>query len=58
MLAMHDNDVTGKLFGLMQVGPIDEMIESYETALSQFEEDDSVNEEAVSLRYEKVCRVV
>ncbi|XP_025109541.1 telomerase protein component 1-like [Pomacea canaliculata] len=41
-----------------KVGPIDEMIESYETALSQFEEDDSVNEEAVSLRYEKVCRVV
>lgn len=41
-----------------KVGPIDEMIEMYGTALTQFEEDDSVNEEAVSLRYEKVCRVV
>ena len=34
------------------------MIEMYSSALSHFEEDDSVNEEAVSLRYEKVCRVV
>ncbi|KAK7100982.1 hypothetical protein V1264_023836 [Littorina saxatilis] len=41
-----------------KVGPIDEMIEMYSSALSHFEEDDSVNEEAVSLRFEKVCRVV
>ncbi|XP_076462217.1 TPR repeat-containing protein DDB_G0287407-like [Babylonia areolata] len=41
-----------------KVGPMDEMVAMYSSALSHFEEDDSVNEEAVSLRYEKVCRVV
>ncbi|KAH9495183.1 hypothetical protein Btru_018582, partial [Bulinus truncatus] len=40
-----------------KVGPISEMISSYETALKTFEEADSANEAAVSLRYEKVCRV-
>ncbi|KAI8786853.1 telomerase protein component 1 [Biomphalaria glabrata] len=40
-----------------KVGPISEMISSYEAALKVFEEADSANEAAVSLRYEKVCRV-
>ncbi|CAG5132430.1 unnamed protein product [Candidula unifasciata] len=39
------------------VGPISEMISSYEAALKKFEEADTANEAAVSLRYEKVCRV-
>ncbi|XP_067678320.1 TPR repeat-containing protein DDB_G0287407-like [Haliotis asinina] len=41
-----------------KVGPSAEMISYYETALSKFEEDESVNEESVSIQYEKVCRVV
>ncbi|CAL1546769.1 unnamed protein product [Lymnaea stagnalis] len=40
-----------------KVGPISEMISNYEAALKSFEEADSANEAAVSLRYEKVCRV-
>ncbi|XP_059178256.1 TPR repeat-containing protein DDB_G0287407-like isoform X2 [Physella acuta] len=40
-----------------KVGPISEMTSSYEAALKKFEEADSANEAAVSLRYEKVCRV-
>lgn len=44
-------------FFLPKVGPISEMISSYEAALKVFEEADSANEAAVSLRYEKVCRV-
>ncbi len=41
-----------------QVGPSTEMISHYETALGRFEEDETVNEESVSIQYEKVCRVV
>ncbi|GFO48089.1 telomerase protein component 1 [Plakobranchus ocellatus] len=40
-----------------KVGPISEMISSYEAALKKFEEAESANEAAVSVRYEKVCRV-
>ncbi|KAL4235832.1 hypothetical protein ACF0H5_004222 [Mactra antiquata] len=41
-----------------KVGSASDMISRYEEALTRFEEDDNVNEEAVSIRYEKVCRVV
>ncbi|XP_033737542.1 LOW QUALITY PROTEIN: nephrocystin-3-like [Pecten maximus] len=41
-----------------KVGSASEMITYYEKALTRFEEDDTVNEENVSIRYEKVCRVV
>ena len=40
------------------MGTTSDMISLMEEALSRFEEDESVNEEAVSIRYEKVCRVV
>ncbi|RUS71321.1 hypothetical protein EGW08_020918 [Elysia chlorotica] len=40
-----------------KVGPITEMISSYEAALKKFEEADAANEAAVSMRYERVCRV-
>ena len=43
---------------IYQVGSASDMISQYEEALTRFEEDDNVNEEAVSIRYEKVCRVV
>ena len=42
----------------VQVGSASDMISQYEEALSRFEKDESVNEEAVSIRYEKCCRVV
>lgn len=41
-----------------KVGSASDMISAYEKALSRFEEDDNISEEAVSIRYEKVCRVV
>ncbi|KAH3849179.1 TPR repeat-containing protein DDB_G0287407-like [Dreissena polymorpha] len=41
-----------------KVGSASDMISNYESALTVFEEDENVNEEAVSIRYEKVCRVV
>ncbi|KAK6179484.1 hypothetical protein SNE40_011834 [Patella caerulea] len=40
------------------VGSTSEMLSQYEAELRRFERDDNVNEEAVSIRYEKVCRVV
>ena len=46
-----------KTLMLLQVGPITEMISSYEVALKKFEEADAANEAAVSMRYERVCRV-
>ena len=43
---------------VVQVGSASDMISQYEEALTRFEEDENVNEENVSIRYEKVCRVV
>ncbi|ESO94433.1 hypothetical protein LOTGIDRAFT_232289 [Lottia gigantea] len=40
------------------VGPTSEMLSHYERELKSFERDENINEEAVSMRYEKVCRVV
>lgn len=56
---LYHEEYSSQLLGYWRkVGPIEEMIDAYTAALTRFEEDDSVNEEAVSLRYEKVCRVV
>lgn len=41
-----------------QVGKALEMISMYDKALKKYEEDETVDEEAISIRYEKVCRVV
>ncbi|XP_052774111.1 TPR repeat-containing protein DDB_G0287407-like [Mya arenaria] len=41
-----------------KVGSASEMISQYEEALTRYEEDESGNEEGVSVRYEKVCRIV
>lgn len=45
-------------FIFFQVGPANVMVGYYEKALSGFEESENVMEELVSIRYEKVCRVV
>ncbi|KAL5022718.1 hypothetical protein ScPMuIL_001873 [Solemya velum] len=41
-----------------KVGSTSEMIAKYEESLARFEEEEHKNEEAVSVRYEKVCRIV
>ncbi|XP_064604560.1 TPR repeat-containing protein DDB_G0287407-like isoform X2 [Liolophura sinensis] len=41
-----------------KVGSSSEMVDHYKVALSALEEDVAINEELLSIRYEKVCRVV
>ncbi|XP_036368972.1 nephrocystin-3 [Octopus sinensis] len=41
-----------------KVGTANAMVSAYEKALSEFEEEENIMEELVSIRYEKVCRVV
>lgn len=45
-------------YSFEQVGKALEMISMYDKALKMYEEDEAVDEEAISIRYEKVCRVV
>ncbi|XP_061167339.1 TPR repeat-containing protein DDB_G0287407-like [Saccostrea echinata] len=57
--ALYNEEYSSKLLEYWRrVGKATEMITMYDRALKKFEEDESVDEEAISIRYEKVCRVV
>ncbi|XP_045158536.2 TPR repeat-containing protein DDB_G0287407-like isoform X2 [Mercenaria mercenaria] len=56
---LYNEEFSSELLAFWRkVGSASDMISQYDEALTKFEEDDNVNEEAVSIRYEKVCRVV
>lgn len=57
--ALYHEEYSSTLLSLWRkVGPANVMVGYYEKALSGFEESENVMEELVSIRYEKVCRVV
>ncbi|KAK3090415.1 hypothetical protein FSP39_011663 [Pinctada imbricata] len=57
--SLYQEEYSSKLLSYWRkVGTAGEMISHYEKALKAFEESNSANEEAISIRYEKVCRVV
>lgn len=56
---LYNEEYSSKLLGYWRkVGKALEMISMYDKALKMYEEDEAVDEEAISIRYEKVCRVV
>ncbi|XP_048761079.1 uncharacterized protein LOC125670136 [Ostrea edulis] len=56
---LYNEEYSSKLLEYWRkVGKTTEMITMYDRFLKKFEEDETVDEEAISIRYEKVCRVV
>ncbi|GAB1609949.1 repeat-containing DDB_G0287407-like [Argonauta hians] len=56
---LYHEEYSSALLSLWRkVGNSSAMVSAYEKALSEFEEEENIMEELVSIRYEKVCRVV